>query len=1440
MEYTLDQLNKILKNSLGTIVIYGINGTNVMPLLFTPSAPAFSGLTAEEYKHLYGKDAVTMVAPRDLPLLQEKITETLAGQGEQRVIFRIYHKTKGFAWIHMIMKLLGTYQGKPVILGSFSDVTNILSASNLLLDNSNQMIYVIERDSYDLLFANAVAQRNKTCSPKMGQTCYAYVRGNKAPCANCIVNQMKGEEPLETEWYDAYRNKYYEVKGVPMTFFGKKAYAFFIDDLTQHRDLEQALAEEKEKYQAATEGANLRVYEYDILRHSIHLPEHVRKLFNVPSRDIENVPESILPQFQVEDYERVRYFFARVASGEKHVRDEFLMKSKGENGPYLRYTFTTVFDQAGKPVKAYAVAEDITAQKQEEIAFQQAVQALLSANPNTLCSFQLNLTHNICVSEHGASQYIMNILKSDTADGMFKKMLTIIPDLQQRQEVASFFNREFLLDTFNKGRSNLQIDYQRLDENKNIIWVRTFAKMLKDPETQDIISVFSSLDVSEEKQRDEIFKIFTSEEFDYVALLHLKTAKMEFFNISYKLLPKYHIALGEKGKLFDFTAMQRFASDSWIADEDKAYYLQNSCIDVVCRELDKHGHYELSIRGHYTGHPEEMMCRKIQHYYLDSSKDTILIIQSDVTKTYLQQQKIIEQDKKQMEMSVLDTIGRLPSVSSLYKVAEDGMLIPERYSDEFCKLKGCTQENIREFNSLDGFAPVHPDDREELRKAFVFDNKDRSYHNAIYRIKTKHRGYIWVSANFVTFFVGQQKYVYVVYTDINDLKQQEQLLEEKYKAAQGFLDTVSGKYYVTRRINLTTNTIEYTQGTAPIQEIQQLVDYDSLIATIIKHMPQKDLHEKCAHYYAKQTLLDNYKNGITTTTLDYQVRDFDGTVKWVKSTNTVSQRPSNGDMILFNAINDITTEKLSASIMNMLIGQQYDYLACLDVQQDVVVMLISNDPVLTSEEIKPGDKYEPAMRAYNKKTVAAADYDSITEFMTLANAVKKLDNGERCIRSLTVLEKGEIRTKQMEFFYIDKASGLVALVRTDYTEAQRRQIEQEAKLKVALRAAQQANKAKTDFLSNMSHDIRTPLNGIIGMTYLTKEMSLPTQAKENLDKIDTSSKFLLSLINDVLDMAKAESGKITLHLEPYKTEEFYDYLRSIIKPLCDSKGQKFVVDVQNVETVVPLLDKLRINQIFFNLLSNAVKYTPEGGTITFWMRQALNKEGKLLVDVQVRDNGMGMSKEFQKVLFNPFTQEERDSGRSSKQGTGLGLSIVKRLLDLMGGTISVQSEEGKGSIFSIHVEFFCQNSAEQEKKEISIKQRQNFDLLQGKRVLLCEDQALNREIAKALLQKKGMVVDMAFNGIESVDKFTKSAPGFYDVILMDIKMPVMNGYVATENIRASHHHDATTVPIIAMTADAFVEDIQQALAAGMNGHIAKPINPTTMYGTIVKIIGKKM
>jgi len=391
--------------------------------------------------------------------------------------------------------------------------------------------------------------------------------------------------------------------------------------------------------------------------------------------------------------------------------------------------------------------------------------------------------------------------------------------------------------------------------------------------------------------------------------------------------------------------------------------------------------------------------------------------------------------------------------------------------------------------------------------------------------------------------------------------------------------------------------------------------------------------------------------------------------------------------------------------------------------------------------------------------------------------------------------------------------------------------QQNVSLQKIAREAEEANRAKSEFLSRISHDIRTPLNGIIGMTYLARKQENSPATQDCLAKIDVASRFLQGLINDILDMSKAESNKIELRPEPYLLDDFLEYLDSVIAPLYQQKHQTFTLKTVPIRNVVPKMDVLRFNQIVFNLLSNAIKYTPDGGHISMTVTDELMPGHRERITVVISDNGVGMSDEFQKILFDPFTQEA-NSASAENQGTGLGLAIVKKMVDLMHGTIAVKSRLKEGTTFTVTLEFDYV-----EIDQITWKREQNDTVrddgrLAGKRILLCEDNSLNREIACALLESRQMEVTAAENGRLGVEIFSDSAPYGFDAVLMDLRMPVMNGYDAARGIRELDRPDAKSVPIFAMTADALSEDAQKCREAGMNGHIAKPISPDVLFETL--------
>lgn len=1446
MELTRDEVLKYAQTMPGNVAVY-IAGKELETIYYSPQIPALSGLTDSEYDEIIKKDASDIILKEDRTYVAKKITEAFERGTEIDCVYRIFNKDKGYIWVHATAKKVGESGGKPVLITIFLNTSLETDVYSELLDSLDNIVYVISRENWDILYANKYALHMwEKIDDYTGKKCHEFVNGTSEPCQWCSILKMGNKDKYSIETYDephkcwlrieckksvwrdrpayiiraldiseekkahrklenektelqkiidgiptgvvvyninpkgilfeaanpyavdllnvegdignsqaefykrVYRedktlvisamkqlslsggkasvsfrysysngiykwlhieattvtqpdgtlrvfsnisdvtnqketelenlrsnkilsernrelynilnyvpagtcvfrktngrivcisaNPYYsELIGIPQSklvgesfeeiekrihpddrarhesetvsllekqrsssgtyrFFNNKsgryiwlhiearlivqpdgieAAYFSYTDITDRKEMEEQLNESRMRYKLAIEGAKLAVWEYDVREHKIFSPENALSVHGVPDV-IENVPESMFPMFAEGESEKLKKMYAELESGKKDiVTGEFWAKwISGQPRRCERITYSIVKDSSGKPVKAYGIGQIITEQKLAEEQYKQSMQDLLSTNPMSLCTFRLNLSKNSCSDGHSASEFILNNLSSDTADGFFENVGKLIHDEKEYEKFQKIFNCEALITSYVTGKTQINMNYRREFTEKTMRWVTTYLKMVRNPNSGDIEAIIYSFDTDAKKTEEEISQYLTDEEYDYIAILNAQTEKIQFTHSGKEWAENNETLFSDPEKESSYNDVMEYMANKWISSKNRADFYRNASTEKIIDALSRTGQYEFNVLEKLQG--KRVTCRQIRCRYLDDLRSRILITQRDITDMYLHQQREVNEIKEESEKTK-DILNSVLCGIAVIRVEKPDKLTTEYANDQMYYMLGFDEEHAGE---------------DACRKM-----KDDCRNNII------------------------------DYIDPDDAERVKQIF---------------------------------------------IYSFD--------------------------------KSGFVIENFGF--------------------RKSNGEYLRMSA---------EARVRESAANYRVFYIVLRDI----------------SEELRL---------------------------------------------------KGEL------FRRLDR--------------------EQELRQK-----ATEANKAKSDFLSNVSHDMRTPLNAVIGYTDLAIKSEGQYEIADYLKKIRKSENILLDLINDTLDLSRIESGKTTLTYAPVNSEELFAQILSAVNPEVEKKH--IILNFRKSISPLPNIyaDSMRVSEIYMNILSNAVKFTPEGGKIEFITECKYIKENEIRYKVIIRDSGPGIGKEFLPKVFEPFAQE-RTKETANAGGSGLGLAIVKSLTDKMGGTISVDSELGKGTEFTVVLDF--EHAEVKEEKRIKEKAPQE-NTLKGKKVLLCEDNVMNTEIAKTLLEMRGIEVVCAENGAEGVEIFKKSAVSEVDAVLMDIRMPVMDGYTAAKEIRKLEREDSKTVPIIAMTADAYAADVEKANKAGMNAHIAKPVDAEKLYGTLWEFMRK--
>ena len=815
---------------------------------------------------------------------------------------------------------------------------------------------------------------------------------------------------------------------------------------------------------------------------------------------------------------------------------------------------------------------------------------------------------------------------------------------------------------------------------------------------------------------------------------------------------------------------------------------------------------------------------------------------------------------------------------------------------------------------------------------------------------------------------GRPLRAYAVGKDVTATKDAEKKYQEEieYESA-----TQSDKLLSKGRADMTRNLVESYSAVDSARVFSAGISYDESIGRLVRECLEDKDREMLSHKMNRERVLKAFAAGDYVYSAEYRRKLNDGSVVWVNTTVKTYLNPEIKNIMSFIYTYDVNERKIKDGIINAVTELEYDYLAFIDLRRNKYKIYDStsdNGHLIPNQS----ENYEESVYEVNKRTVAPEDVERSIEEMIPAGIIRNLKT-QRVFSTMYSIYDDEhiVYRKRIQYAYLDEAAGQVVMTRTDVTDLMEEQKKQQDLLEAALLAAKQASSAKTEFLSRMSHEIRTPMNAIIGMSAIAAQsIGNDEEVADCISKIGISSRFLLSLINDILDMSRIESGKMLLKNDNIPFEEFVNGINSI----CFAQAQAKNIDYEC--TVAPdveecyIGDAMKLQQVVMNVLSNAIKFTPEGGRVSMNISQRKRVKDNAELRFIINDTGCGISEKFIPHIFEPFAQE--NTGTTSHYGgTGLGLAISKNIVDMMNGQINVRSIVGVGTEFTVdvnlgitddsrhkyrerasynftklkalvvdddvtvceytgiilkdmgvHFEWVDSGRKAIDKVTAKWKAKESFDLVlldwkmpdmdgietareirrivgpditiiimtaydwasiereaklagvnllmskpmfkssltsafekvfgdrkdaeqddiisnydfTGKRVLLAEDHTLNVEVATKLLEHRGFIVEHAENGLRALEMFTTTPVGYYDAILMDIRMPQMDGLQAASNIRHCRKKDAKTVPIIAMTANAFEDDIEKSMAAGMNAHLAKPIEPDVLYSTLAQWI----
>ena len=697
-------------------------------------------------------------------------------------------------------------------------------------------------------------------------------------------------------------------------------------------------------------------------------------------------------------------------------------------------------------------------------------------------------------------------------------------------------------------------------------------------------------------------------------------------------------------------------------------------------------------------------------------------------------------------------------------------------------------------------------------------------------------GILFGGSVFVAIMLG------VVYWIIEQIRQNNARAAARYGLAKADLENLAKSHLSVFRANLTRDIVDERNGPMLDEDDREVASYSELQKRRFGRRMADNGEGPDTSRFTREALLERFHAGSTLVEERVLLRLADGSAEFVNVQAMLVAEPGTGDVLAFLVETLANDEAVNEVLLGKALVGQYDMITYLINGRYGVV--IGDAEASGQGGIFPREKNGDYM-VYLSEQVAPVIVGSPEERIATMSSLgirrveAELAKHEPYEVNIACDIDGQVIYKRFVYYTVDASAHFYLLLKSDTTELRREELERNRMLAEAVDEAKRASEAKTTFLSNISHDIRTPMNAIVGYTEFARRSDDLDQVREYLGKIDASSRHLLALINDVLEMSRIESGKMELNPEPVDLGEVLEDMRAMFDSQMGDKGIEFSAETPRLCNSRVMCDKTRLNRILLNLLSNACKFTDSGGSVQLVIEQVEPPhEGVAGYEIRVKDTGVGMSPEFAEHVFDAF-ERERSATASGIQGTGLGMAITKCIVDMMGGTITVASTQGQGTEFVVRLRMPLQDPDEVEcddvKRQVSRERTADFT---GVRVLLAEDNEVNREIASMILGSMGIDLDAAENGQLALQMLQAGGEGRYDLVVTDIQMPVMDGFGLARSIRALPNPQLAGIPIIAMSANAFSEDVQAAREAGMDGYVSKPIDMAQLEATLVQVLNR--